>query len=125
MSVISPEINFHDIEICCLLGCGAFSSVKLVRTPVAGVSAETPAADDDIVKFAKARAHSKVMIKQSRRHGLMYGDYEYFAMKMMARSYIVDNGWEQMVEQERLAMIEIATSSPISKDDDAYQEDED
>jgi hypothetical protein len=31
--------------------------------------------------------------------------YQYFAMKMMTRSYIVENGWEHMVEQERLAMV--------------------
>ena len=34
--------------------------------------------------------------------------YQYFAMKMMTRSYIVENGWEHMVEQERLAMVSIS-----------------
>ena len=102
LSVISPDIDFHSIEVCCLLGCGAFSSVKLVRTPVK--------LDAKASQLLGVPVHEEGV---KRRHGLIHENYEYFAMKMMTTSYIVDNGWENMVEQERLAMIEISKSTPF------------
>lgn len=82
-TMISKHINFEEIQFCGTLGHGAFSSVKLVRVP----GATQPAGRS--------------------RTGLVVGDHEYFAMKVMARSYIVDNGWEELVSSERAAMVEI------------------
>ena len=40
-----------------------------------------------------------VLDKTTQRH---------YALKLMSRTYIVDNGWEEMVEHERRAMMELA-----------------
>ena len=36
-----------------------------------------------------------------------------FALKCMKRYYIVDNGWECMVENERAAMVELSTQASV------------
>ena len=38
---------------------------------------------------------------------MIVGDHEYFAMKVMTRNLIVENGWEDLVNSERAAMVEI------------------
>ena len=43
-----------------------------------------------------------VLHKTTQRH---------YALKLMSRVYIVDNGWEEMVEHERHAMLELAGTS--------------
>ena len=43
-----------------------------------------------------------VLHKPTQRH---------YALKLMSRSYITENGWEEMVEHERNAMLELAGSS--------------
>ena len=81
--MISKHIDFDEIQFCGTLGHGAFSSVKLVRVPAATQAAERT------------------------RTGMVVEQHEYFAIKVMARSHIVDNGWEDLVDSERAAMAEI------------------
>jgi hypothetical protein len=38
---------------------------------------------------------------------------DYFALKCMRRVFIVENGWEEMIENERKAMLELAGTSPF------------
>ena len=87
-SFITFKIIFL-FTVCCLLGCGAFSSVKLVRCQM---------------KTKATTTKRRSMVSSINDGG---SKYQYFAMKMMTRSYIVENGWEHMVEQERLAMVSI------------------
>jgi serine/threonine protein kinase len=89
--MISDHIKFAEIQFCGTLGHGAFSSVKLVRVP----NATQPTG--------------------RYRTGMVLGDHEYFAMKVMARSYIVDNGWEELVVSERAAMVEIENFGGTAK----------
>ena len=88
-SVICPSLSFDDIEVCGTLGHGAFSSVVLVRYPLA----------------------DNVRAGSTNRPPLVLDEYCYAAAKLMQRSYIVDNGWEEMVENELAAMKEIALQS--------------
>ena len=82
-STLSDHILFDTIEFCKSLGHGAFSTVALVRVP--------------------SRAESDYRSQTS----MIIGNHEYFAMKMIRKDYIMENGWEDLVETECAAMLEV------------------